>query len=248
VSIVRNPRALVFNVAFPIVLLVLFSAILATGDNEFTDFQGGRIRTATYFTAGIIAYAVMMSAFSTLTIGLTTQREAGMLKRLRGTPMPAWTFLTAQIVRSILLVAVMVIVLMVIGGLAYDVSIPTDTLPGFIIYLVLGTATMCALGLALTSVTSSAEVASTVAPFSAVILSFISGVFIPTSTLPEWLVHVGEVFPLAHLAEGLQNTLFHSASGIGLSAENVIVLAAWCLGSLIVAARLFKWEPQSSRG
>lgn len=244
----RNPRALVFTIAFPIVLLVLFNAIFDSGGDQTVDFQGGRLGLSTYFTAGLIAYAIMMSSFSTMAISLTTQRETGLLKRYRGTPMPAWTFLCALIARSILLVIAMVVVLLLIGHLAFDVSIPAHTIPGLVIYVVLGTAALCALGIALTAVTNSAEVASTVAPFSAVILSFISGVFIPADQLPGWLVEVGEVFPLAHLAQGLQTTLFADASGIGLRAENVVILAAWGLVALLVAARFFRWEPQAARG
>jgi ABC-2 type transport system permease protein len=81
-----------------------------------------------------------------------------------------------------------------------------------------------------------------------VILSFISGVFIPIDQLPDWLADVGRVFPLAHLATGLQTALSPSANSTGLSAENLGVLAAWGVGGLILAARTFRWEPRLARG
>jgi ABC-2 type transport system permease protein len=243
-TLIRTPRVLVFSVLFPVLLLVMFNSIFTSGSNKTTEFHGHRIDTATYFTAGIIAYAVMTSAFSTLAVAITARRERGELKRLRATPVAPWTFMVAQVLRTVITVAAMVIALLAIGRLAFGVSIPGKTVPGLIIYLVLGTATMCTLGIAITAATPTEEVASTVAPFSAVILSFVSGVFIPISTLPDWLQQVGRLFPLYHLADGLQNTFFPVGGGIGLQGSNVASLAVWGLAGLVVAVRRFKWEPQ----
>jgi ABC-2 type transport system permease protein len=111
-------------------------------------------------------------------------------------------------------------------------------------FTVLGTAAMCALGIALTAYLPSADAAATIAPFSTLILSFISGVFIPTDQLPDSLVQIGKVFPLAHLAQGLQ-AAFNSGP-VHLSGENVAVLALWGGVALMIAARHFRWEPQGS--
>jgi len=246
-SLLRNQRALVFTIIFPVVLLVLFNSIFAKSNQTTTLHKGLVLDENAYFTAGILAYSIMLSAFSTMAIGLTTQRESGQLKRLRGTPLPPWVFLAAQVLRAILLIAALSIGLLLIGHFAYGVHIPADTLPGFIVYLIVGTATMCILGIALTAVLPTAEAAATIAPFSAVLLSFISGVFIPVDQLPNWLEAVGRVFPLAHLADGLQTTLAPAATGSGLSAENLGVLGIWALAGLIVAIRRFSWEPQAAR-
>ena len=246
-SLGRNPRAVVFSLVFPVVLLVLFASVFATGSDETTEFEGGTLGLDAYFTAGIMAYAIMMSSFSTLAISLTTQRESGQLKRLRGTPMPAWTFVAAQIVRAVLMVALMVVVIVLIGHFAFDVKLPGERLVTLAVYVLLGTAAMCTLGIALTTLAPTADAASTIAPFGAVLLSFISGVFIPVSELPNWLEEVGKVFPLAHLAEGLQTAFVTGASGTGLAAANVAVIAIWGAAGLLIAARAFKWEPQAVR-
>jgi ABC-2 type transport system permease protein len=244
-GVLRNPRVIVFSVAFPIVLLVLFNGIFTGGSDETTKFSGGTIRAAAYFTAGMTAYAIMMSAFSTIAIGLTTQRESGQLKRLRGTPMPAWIFVAAQVLRSIALVVLMVAALLLIGHVAFDVAIDGEALLGVAVYVALGTAAMATMGIALTALTNSADAASTIAPFSAVMLSFVSGVFIPVEQLPSWLEDIGRVFPLYHLAEGMQRALAEG-SGTGLTAGNVAVLLLWTVGALAVSAKRFKWEPQSA--
>jgi ABC-2 type transport system permease protein len=242
----RNARAVVFTIVMPIVLLVLFNSIFGSGVSTTTLHGGQRIALHAYFTAGIIAYAIMLSGFSSLLISITTAREAGRLKRYRGTPMPAWVFLGAQILANILVIAVMVIVLLVIGRVAYDVRVPAGSLGTLAVYVVLGTASMCALGIALTRWTPTADAASALGPFSTVILAFISGTFVPVSQLPDWLAQLGRVFPLAHLADGLQASLVSHSSG--LDATNVAVLAAWGLGGLVIAVRTFAWEPLGVTG
>lgn len=253
-ALIRNQRVLVFTIAFPIILLVLFNSIFAHGDKTTTLSHGLRLDEDAYFTAGILAYSIMLSAFSTIAIGLVNMRESGQLKRLRGTPLPPWVFMVAQVIRSVLLILFMTLVLLLIGHFLYGVHIPSGTLGDFILYLVLGTATMCILGIALTTLTPTVDSASTIAPFSAVLLSFISGVFIPVTELPSWLQEIGRVFPLARLADGLQTALAPQASEgliafhrVGLSGANLGVLGLWALGGLIVAVRGFRWEPQAQR-
>ncbi len=243
----RNPRVLIFTIAFPVILLVLFASVFG-GAGDAIEIGGARIPVDAYFTAGITAYAIMASAFSTLAIGLTSQRESGQLKRLRGTPLPSWAFISAQILRAVALVAAMTVVLFLIGYLAYDIDMTAEGVAGIVVAVLLGTAAFAALGVALTAVTPTAEAASTIAPFAGVLLGFISGVWIPVDTLPDWLVEVGRVFPLAHLAESLQRAVADPSVGTGLTGENVAVLAAWGIVGLVVAARGFRWEPQAHRG
>ena len=96
--------------------------------------------------------------------------------------------------------------------------------------------------------TPTAEAASTIASFAGVLLGFISGVWIPVDQMPDWLVEVGRIFPLPHLAESLQRAVTDPSLGTGLTGENVAVLAAWGIAGPIVAARGFRWEPQAHRG
>jgi ABC-2 type transport system permease protein len=242
----RNPRTVVFQMAFPIVLLILFNSIFTNGSDETVTFAGGRITASAYFTAGLAAYAIALSTFTNLAIGLTMQRETGQLKRLRGTPMPSWTFVAGQLVRSAVLVLIMVVSLLAIGVIAFGVDFSAEHVVGMVVYVVLGTAAFAALGMAVTVVTTTVDSASTIGPFTVVMLSFVSGVFISVDTLPNWLEAVGKVFPLYHLAEGLQTCLVSGTGGTGLDAGNVAALAAWGLAGLAIAARRFHWEPQAA--
>jgi ABC-2 type transport system permease protein len=240
----RNSRVIVFGIVFPIVLLVMFNSIFTSGKNATVRFSAGRLDSAAYFTAGLAAYAIMLQTFSSLVIAVTTERETGQLKRLRGTPMPAWTFVTAYVLRSVVLVVVMVTALFVIGALAFGVDVRAGSIVGLVVYVLLGTFAMATLGMAVTAFTPTADAAASVGPFTAVILSFVSGVFIPDEILPNWQETFGRVFPLAPLADGLQRALAASGgSGTGLTAGNIGSLVGWGVVGLVVAARTFRWEP-----
>jgi len=239
----RTPRTLVFTIAFPLVFLVLFNSIFVHGGESVTLPTGLKLSAQSYFTAGIVAYSVALSTFTTLAVTVTTQRERGQLKRLRGTPMPAWTFIVAQVLRATAQALAMTLLLVGIGTLAYGVEFPGASFLGFLVYAALGTGVLCTLGIALTPFTPTVDAASTIAPFSVVMLAFISGVWIPIDQLPHWLEQVGRVFPLFHLSIGLQSTLSPEASGTGLEAGNVAVLFAWAAVGAWVAIRRFRWEP-----
>jgi ABC-2 type transport system permease protein len=244
----RTPRTLVFTIAFPLLLLVLFNSIFIKGGSHPQTLPNGvRVSAEAYFTAGIIAYAVALSTFTALAVSITTQREHGQLKRLKGTPMPAWTFLAGQLMRATAQGLAMTAALLAIGAIFYSVPIPGSTFPAFLLYVVLGTATLCALGIAVTAFLPNVDAASTIAPFSVVTLAFVSGVWIPIDQLPSWLESIGKVFPLYHLALGLQTTLAPGASGSGLG-DNLFSLVIWGAAGIWVAVRRFRWEPQTAGG
>ena len=245
----RTRRTIFFTLLIPLILLVIFSSLFGNGaGNTVTLSNGATLDAEAYFTAGIIAYATALSTFTTLTVVLTTKRESGQLKRYRGTPMPAWTFISAWILRALLQVTVAVVLLMSVAVVAYGVEVPSSAIPGLAVYVVLGTASLCALAFAMTVFTPTVDSASTIAPFGVVILSFVSGVWFPVDQLPNWAADVGRVFPLAHLASGLQTALSPATGGIGLNGSDVAALAVWGLAGIVVAARRFKWEPQTNPG
>jgi ABC-2 type transport system permease protein len=244
----RTPRGLVFSLLFPLILLVLFNSIFIKGGETATLPSEIRLSAQAYFTAGIIAYAVALSTFTTLTVSITTQRERGQLKRLRGTPMPPWTFIVAQIARATAQALLVTALMLAVGAIGYGVPVPGSTFPAFVLYVVLGTTTLCALGIALTAFTPTVDAASTIAPFTVVMLAFFSGIWIPVENLPHGLEVLGKIFPLYHLALGLQTTLSPHASGSGLEAENVLILVVWAIAGIRIATRRFRWEPLAATG
>ncbi len=135
----------------------------------------------------------------------------------------------------------MAVALLLIGELAFNITVPAGSIASLVVYVLVGTATMCSLGMAMSRVTTSPDAATAIGPFTTVILAFISGVFVQASQLPTWLRDIGRVFPLSHLAEGLQSAL--AVGHQPLDASNLAVLGVWLVGGLVVAVRTFAWEP-----
>lgn len=240
-SLARNRRALVLGMVFPVVLLLMFNSVFVSASDS-VEIAGARVTAHAYFTAAMLAYAILGAGFSQLAIGLVGQRESGQLKRLRGTPVPTWTFVAATVLRVMLSSALTAVVLLAIGRFAYDVPMSAGALAEIVLYVLLGAATMCSVGIAATSVVTDVDSAAAALPFAAVLLAFISGIFVAVDSLPGWLEDVGRVFPLYHVAAGLQTAL-GTAGDTALSAGNVAVLALWAIAGVAFAARRFRWEP-----
>jgi ABC-2 type transport system permease protein len=240
----RTPRAMLFGALFPIIFLLLFNSLFSQGEDQTTTVAGHTIDVHSYFTAGLIAYALALSCFSTPLMSLVSARERGQLKRQRGMPPPEWTFVAAQVLRSVAFALTVGAVMIAIGIVFYGVDLPARTVPGFVIYLALGTATLSALGVAATSLAKNEDSAQPIGAFTVVMLSFVSGIFIQLDTLPNFLQEVGRLFPLYHLAQGLQSTVATDPSGIGVSGRDIAALVIWGIGGIWIAARRFKWEPQ----
>jgi ABC-2 type transport system permease protein len=240
VSVARNRRAVVFSLVFPIVLLVMFNSVFVKG-SDTVELNGATINAHTYFTGSMLAYAILLAGFNSLAITLVMQRESGQLKRLRGTPVPAWTFMVATVLRCVATVGLMTIVLLAIGHFAYDVPIAGSAVGDLLLYVVLGIVAMCSAGIAATALIGDVDSASAALPLIAVVLSLISGIFVGVDQLPSWLADVARVFPVYHLTSGIQTAL----GGGSLDAGNAAVLALWGLGGIAVAARRFRWEPQA---
>jgi ABC-2 type transport system permease protein len=236
----RNPRAVIFTIAFPVILLVLFNEIFIGSGNDTTKVAGHTVDASSYFTAGLIAYAVSLLCFTQPLVMLTAQRERGQLKRLRGTPVPSWTFITSQVLRSVVLATVVGSLMLILGVVFWDVNLSAAAVARFVLFLLLGTGALCALGVAMTAFTTTEDTASSIGPFTVVMLSFISGVWIPIDTLPSWLQEVGRIFPLYHVAQGMQL----SVAGVGINADDVAALLVWAVVGIVLASRDFKWEPQ----
>jgi len=239
VSVARNRRAVVFSLVFPIVLLVMFNSVFVKG-TDTVDLNGVTVDAHTYFTGSMLAYAILLAGFNSLAISLVMQRESGQLKRLRGTPVPSWTFMVATVLRCVVTVGLMTLVLLAIGHFAYDVQISGSAAGDLLLYVVLGIAAMCSAGIAATALIGDVDSASAALPLIAVVLSLISGIFVSVDQLPTWLADVARVFPVYHLTTGVQAAL----GGASLDAGNAAVLALWGLGGIAVAARRFRWEPQ----
>jgi ABC-2 type transport system permease protein len=239
----RNPQSRFFTVLLPVIFLLIFVAVFG---NHTTPIGGGvRIKTSTYYVPGIVALGIISASFVNLVITITAQREQSVLKRRRATPVPAWVLIAGRAVTSIVVSAAIVIVLIGLGRIAFGVRVPTTTIAGIAIATVVGSISFCCLGYALCSFIRSADAAQPIVQALILPLYFISGVFVPDHTIPSWLRHVADVFPVRHLAQALLTAFNPATSGAGIAGKHLLVLAAWGAAGLIVALRRFSWVPRA---
>ena len=243
VGFVRNRQARFFTLVLPILFLVIFVSVFGNNTVRATG-----VKASTYYVPGISALAVIASSFVNLVISVTAQREGGILKRRRATPVPAWVLIAGRTLTTMSVSLAVMTVVLVVGRFAYGVHFPTSTIPGIAITAIVGSATFCILGYALSTTINSEDAAQPMTQAVMLPLYFISGVFIPNVNLPGWLRHVAKAFPVQHLADGLHHAYDPSVHGIGIVWSDLGVLTLWGAIGLVVALRRFSWTPAATGG
>jgi ABC-2 type transport system permease protein len=241
-SFLRNRQARFFTLILPLLFLVIFVSVFG---NHRVGPQ--HVKASTYYVPGLSALAIIAASFVNLVISLTAAREAGVLKRRRATPMPAWALIAARTLTAMAISLVVMTVLLLVGRFAYGVRLPSSTIPGVLLTAVVGSATFCVLGYAITTVIGSEDAAQPMVQAIMLPLYFISGVFIPNVNLPTWLQDVAKVFPVQHLSDGLHKAFDPATHGVGIVWSDLGVLALWAAAGLLVALTRFAWTPAASR-
>ncbi|MDX6676627.1 MAG: type transport system permease protein [Solirubrobacteraceae bacterium] len=245
---VRTPAALFFSAILPVIFLCLFVSIFG---NQRAGEEYDNIRISTLQVPAFIALAVVSASFVGLAIGLVTVREAGVLKRIRGTPAPSWIVFAGRVGTAIVMATTVTAVLIAIGAIAFGVRVPTSTLPGLVAALAVGAFAFCALGIAYTSAIRSEEAAPAMTNAVVLPLYFISGVFVPTSqldALPGFLRTLADVLPVKPFVDALTVAFDPRTTGAGFSAGDLAVLAAWGVAGMLFSMRFFAWSPRNQAG
>ncbi|MGZ4279023.1 MAG: ABC transporter permease, partial [Solirubrobacteraceae bacterium] len=199
----------------------------------------------TFFLPGILAYGVMTTAFTNLLGGIAIQRDTGLLKRMRGTPLPGWAYLAGRIGSTMAVIAIMATVVLSAGRAVYGVPVRLESLPALFVTLLLGGATFCALAIAAVAITPNAEAGPIVVNVLILPLSFISGIWFPVTGEPGWLEHVAHAFPVQPLADALRTAVLPGAHGLAFSGGDLLVLAIWLVVGSRLAVRF--WQREAAR-
>jgi ABC-2 type transport system permease protein len=238
----RNPQAAFFTFAFPLMFLVIFASLLGSGT---VTINGLPFNQSTYYVAGMSAFAIITACYTNLAISVTFQRDAGILKRTRGTPLPGYDYIAARVLHAMLMSILLVAICSTFGAIFYSASIPTgiDLFRAIVVVLV-GAASFAALGLALTAAIPNADAAPPIVNATILPLLFISGVFIPIGdNVPQWVNVVGKIFPVRHLVEAYLGA-YYGKPFFDFAWKDVAIVAVWGVAGLIIAARRFSWEPR----
>jgi ABC-2 type transport system permease protein len=219
----RDRRRAIFSFMFPIMMLLLFGSL-----NRHSTVDDGRtVPFLTFFVPGIIAYGVVTTTFSNLAVSLAAAREQGLLKRIKGTPLPWWAFFGGRAGGAICVTAAMTVSTLVLAHVLFGVPVRASTLPAFATGVVVGSAAFTALGVGVVRWLPSADTAG---PMQAAIvfpLAFISGVWFPMHDAPSWLNHVSLMLPLRPLADALQTAFDPHTTGSGFAGGDLLSLALW---------------------
>jgi ABC-2 type transport system permease protein len=237
----RNPAAAFFTCAFPLMFLIIFN--LAFGNEEMT-ISGETTRVSTFIIPAIVAFSEISACYTNIALQLAFDREGGVLKRIKGTPLPGWAYLFGKIAHAVVIALLLVLICVAAGALFYGVSVPTNTMPAFLLTLAIGAASFCALGAAVTTVIPNTDAAPAIVNFSILPLFFISNVFIRIENPPVWLDVVRDFFPVIHFFEALQTAFNPFVEGSGFEWGHLAVVAGWGVAGMVLALRLFSWEPR----
>ena len=235
----RNPASAFFTFAFPLLFLVIFTTLLGNSDVQLTSTE--TIKSSTYYVFGMAAFGMISACYTNIAISVVFAREEGVLKRLRGTPLPPGAYLTARVIHAALVGFLLVAITVVFGVVAYGAHVPSGSdLALFVLTLVVGAACFAAIGLAVTGLIPNADAGPPIVNAVILPLLFLSGVFIAIgSDAPAWVLWVGRIFPVRHLVDAMRESYL----GLTFHWGDLAVLAAWAIAGVAVAARTFKWEP-----
>jgi len=240
-SFLRNRQARFFTFVLPMIFLVIFVGVF--GNHRVGPEQ---VKASTYYVPGISALAIIAVSFVNLVITITAQRETGVLKRRRATPVPASVLIAGRTLSTVAIALLVMAALLAFGRIAYGVRLPTSTIPGVLVTGLVGSITFCILAYALSTAIESADAAQPMVQAIVLPLYFISGIFVPNPNLPNWLQNVARFFPVYHLADGLHHAYDPSVHGSGIILSDLAVLGLWALAGLLVALRRFSWLPAAA--
>jgi ABC-2 type transport system permease protein len=230
----RSTELAFFTFLLPLILFVLLGSVY--GEDEIEGVEGSQ-----YLEAGILGYGVASTAFAGLAIFIVIRREAGILKRVRATPLPPWTYVAAVLGATLAAFAVESAAVLVLGNLLFDVAFPSRWL-SLVLALLLGAFAFAALGLGLTAVIRSAEGSSAAVNAIYLPMSFISGAFFSPHSFPSFLEAIADVLPLTYFIRLVRDVML-ADDHLWAHWSDVAVVGAWGLVGAIVAVTRFRWEP-----
>ncbi|MGZ5290510.1 MAG: ABC transporter permease [Actinomycetota bacterium] len=248
----RNPASAFFTFAFPLMFLVIFTALLGNGNLRI---GGETLERSTYFVGAMAAFGVVTACYTNVAMTTTFARDQGILKRLHGTPLPAGAYLSSRVLHGMVVGALLVVIMLVFGRVVYGSPFPTGVpLVEFVVTFLVGSLSFAALALAITVVIPNADAAPPIVNATILPLLFISGIFFPLDDgAPAWMRIVGDIFPVKHFADAMRagflgnvtvSTPIGSVRAFPFDWWDVAVIAAWGLFGLLVAMRYFSWEPR----
>jgi ABC-2 type transport system permease protein len=227
----RNPAAAFFTFLFPLLFMVIFNVLFGA-------------EAARFYSPAIIVFGVVTATYTNLAMRVTTARDEGYLKRVRGTPLPAWAYLAGKIGHAIGIAFVLVVIVAAFGALAYGVEVPWPAVPAMLVVLVVAAATFSALGLAVTGLIPNADAAPAIVQATILPVFFFSNVFVDMEGAPAWLNAASFLLPVRHFADAMLGLYGQGGAIVAVPWLEIGVMAGWGVAGVVAALRFFSWEPR----
>jgi ABC-2 type transport system permease protein len=225
----RNPSAAFFNFLLPLLFLGGGGVILHGNQHQ-----------ENLLIPAIAGMSVMSTTFTALAYNIVFLRERGVLKRIRGTPLPTGSYFGGVAANAVTNTALQIAIIVVAGRLVFGIGWPRDW-GELIVFVVVGVVCLAALGVAFAHVIPNFE--STAAYVNALFLPvvFISFFVFDTNSAPGFLRQIAEALPLKPLIDGLSGAIV-TGSGLGGHLDALAVIGLWGAFGLYFAVRGFSWE------
>ncbi|MDH6676734.1 ABC-2 type transport system permease protein [Rhodococcus sp. LBL1] len=230
----REPMMVFFALAFPPILLVILGLVPAMREPS-ADLGG--VRVISLYVPIIVAMSLALFALNNLSQMFATYREKGVLRRMRTTPVEPKVMLGAQILMATILSVVTMVVVLAIGRLAFDVSLPRQPL-AYLVSYVLAALSIFALGLLVASIAPSGKSAGAIGSMLFFPIVFFAGLWAPRDTMNGVLRTISDFTPLGAGVQSLQD----AAAGQWPQLLHLAVMSGWTIVAGLLAARYFRWE------
>ena len=229
----REPVALFWGLAFPLVLIIVFGA--TTQHKHEADLGG--LRLVDVYVPVLMAFVLTMLAIQAFPSALASYREKGVLKRMSTTPVAPWLLLAADLAVNAVVIVVALVLIVGVAKAAFDVTLPQQAI-GFMLTLGLGAAAALALGAVIAAIAWSTRAAGAIGTLLFFPMMFFAGLWVPQQLMSNGLRSVSELTPLGATVAALHDTMYGSWPRAG----HLAVLAAYAIGFSLVASRVFRWE------
>jgi ABC-2 type transport system permease protein len=230
-SLVRNGEQLLLTLIIPVLLLVVFSseALISVG-------RGSRIG---FIAPGILALAVLSTSFTSLAIGTGFERRYGVLKRLGATPLSRGGLVGAKALTVLAVEAGQVVLITAVSlSLGWNPVVTAVSVTSALLVIVVGSAAFSGLAMLMAG-TLRAEATLAAANLVYLVLLGIGGLVFPLTKFPAAIRPTLRLLPSGAMSDGLRAVLRY---GSGLPVRDLVVLAAWAIVGIGLAARFFRWE------
>jgi ABC-2 type transport system permease protein len=228
----RNPSAAFFNFVLPLLFLTGGGIILSGSQHDLNRLL-----------PSIAGMSVMSTTFTALAYNIVFLRERGVLKRIRGTPLPGVSYFGGVAANALTNTAVQIAIVVLAGRAFFGIGWPKDW-SELVAFVLVGVVCFAALGVAFAHIIPNFE--STAAYVNAIFLPvvFVSFFVFDSTSAPGFLRTIADALPLAPLIEGLSGAMV-AGSGLAKHLDALVVIGLWAIFGLYFAVRGFSWESRT---